>query len=319
MKSISKMAIPAIFISASIFLAASASATTIGVSMQSFDNNFQTLLRQGISAEAAKKDGVSVQLEDAQTDVSKQLSQVNNFIAAGVDAIIVTLADTSAASGITAAAKAANIPLVYLNLQPENIDKLPDNETYVGSNETDSGRLGAEAACKLLTARGKGSNAQVYILMGDLAHEATRERTAAVKQSLAAGPCSGVTIADEQPAAWQRTTAMDLTTNWITAGKPIDAIFANNDEMAIGAIQALKAVGRTSKDVVVGIDATPDALASMAAGDLAVTVFQNAHAQAAGAVDAALALAQHQTVDKKVMVPFELVTPENMAQYGGKN
>jgi inositol transport system substrate-binding protein len=320
MKSISKMAIPAILLTASIFLAGSASATTIGVSMQSFDNNFQTLLRQGITTEATKKGGVTVQLEDAQTDVSRQLSQVNNFIAAGVDAIIVTLADTSAAPGITAAAKAANIPLVYLNLQPDNIDKLPDNETYVGSYEPDSGRLGAEAACKLLTARGKGSDAQVYILMGDLAHEATRERTAAVKQSLASGPCKGVTIADEQPAAWQRTTAMDLTTNWITAGKPIDAIFANNDEMAIGAIQALKAVGKTSKDfIVVGIDATPDGLALMATGDLAVTVFQNARAQAAGAVDAALTLAQHKTVDKKVMVPFELVTPENMAQYSGKN
>ncbi|RUM23518.1 rhizopine-binding protein, partial [Rhizobium vallis] len=71
--------------------ASAASAETIGVSMQSFDNNFQTLLREGLSARATQVGGVSLQIEDAQTDVSKQLNQVNNFIAAGVDAIIVTL------------------------------------------------------------------------------------------------------------------------------------------------------------------------------------------------------------------------------------
>ena len=82
-------------------LAGQAGATTIGVSMQSFDDNFQTLLRNGLTRQADKLGGVSVQLEDSQRDVGKQLSQVNNFIASGVDAIIVTLADTSAAPAIT--------------------------------------------------------------------------------------------------------------------------------------------------------------------------------------------------------------------------
>ncbi|EJJ29873.1 ABC-type sugar transport system, periplasmic component [Rhizobium sp. CF142] len=149
--------------------ASAASAETIGVSMQSFDNNFQTLLREGLSARASHVGGVTLQIEDAQTDVSKQLNQVNNFIAAGVDAIIVTLADTSAAPGISAAAEKAGIPLVYLNLQPDNVDKLPQNQAYVGSKETDSGRLGAEAACEILKKNGKADDAQAYILMGDLA------------------------------------------------------------------------------------------------------------------------------------------------------
>ncbi|WP_037172498.1 substrate-binding domain-containing protein, partial [Rhizobium sp. Pop5] len=135
--------------------ASAASAETIGVSMQSFDNNFQTLLREGLSARASEVGGVNLQIEDAQTDVSKQLNQVNNFIAAGVDAIIVTLADTSAAPGISEAAQKAGIPLVYLNLQPDNIDRLPEKQAYVGSKETDSGRLGAEAACALLKKNGK--------------------------------------------------------------------------------------------------------------------------------------------------------------------
>ncbi len=300
--------------------ASAASAETIGVSMQSFDNNFQTLLREGLSTRASQVGGITLQIEDAQTDVSKQLNQVNNFIAAGVDAIIVTLADTSAAPGISAAAEKAGIPLVYLNLQPDNVDKLPKNQAYVGSKETDSGRLGAEAACEILKKNGKAGDAQAYILMGDLAHQASRDRTSSVKETLATGDCKGVTIADEQSAAWTRTNAMDLTTNWITAGRPIDAVFANNDEMAIGAIQALKAAGVSMDSVVVvGIDATQDALAAMTNGDLDVTVFQNAKGQSAGAMDAAVALARGHSVDKQVMVPFELVTPTNMAEYAHQN
>ncbi|OWV74364.1 rhizopine-binding protein [Rhizobium sp. R339] len=297
-----------------------ASAETIGVSMQSFDNNFQTLLREGLQAQASKLNGVSLQIEDAQTDVSRQRSQVDNFIASGVDAIIMTLADTSAATGISEAARKAGIPLVYLNLEPENIAHLPEKQAYVGSKETDSGKHGAEAACELLKKNGKANDAQAYILMGDLAHQASRDRTSSVKETLAAGDCKGVTIADEQTAAWTRTNAMDLTTNWITAGRPIDLIFANNDEMALGAIQALKASGVSMDDViVVGIDATQDALAAMAAGDLDVTVFQNAKQQAASAVDAAVALAKGNSVDKEVWVPFELVTPKNMVEYAKKN
>ncbi|RVO34301.1 sugar ABC transporter substrate-binding protein [Sinorhizobium meliloti] len=305
---------------ATALMAGTASAETIGVSMQSFDNNFQTLLREGLDARASKVSGVNLQIEDAQTDISKQRSQVDNFIASGVDAIIMTLADTSAAAGISEAASKAGIPLVYLNLEPENLDRLPEKQVYVGSKETDSGRLGAEAACELLKKIGKVSDAQAYILMGDLAHQASRDRTSSVKETLVQGDCKGVTIADEQSAAWTRTNAMDLTTNWVTAGRPIDVIFANNDETAIGAIQALKAAGMSMDDViVVGIDATQDALAAMAAGDLDVTVFQNAKGQSASAVDAAVALARGKSVDREVWVPFELVTPENMDQYSQKN
>ena len=112
--------------------------------------NFQTLLRNGLTRWAEKLGGVDVQLEDSQRDVGKQLSQVNNFIASGVDAIIVTLADTSVAPTITSAAQAAGIPQVYLNLEPGNVAALPDDEAYVGSKETEAGTLGAAEACKLL-------------------------------------------------------------------------------------------------------------------------------------------------------------------------
>lgn len=95
-------------------------------------------------------------------------------------------------------------------------------------------------------------------------------------------------------------------TNWLSAGVQFDAVISNNDEMAIGAIQSLKAAGRSMDSVIIaGIDATQDALAAMAAGDLDVSVFQNAAGQGKGALDAALKLAKGDAVDKKVFVPFE--------------
>ncbi len=109
-------------------------------------------------------------------------------------------------------------------------------------------------------------------------------------------------------------------TNWLSAGVKFDAVVSNNDEMAIGAIQALKAAGIDMKDVIVaGVDATADALAALQAGDLDVTVFQNAAGQGKGALDTALALAKGETVETKVFVPFELVTPANVADYVNRN
>ena len=106
----------------------------------------------------------------------------------------------------------------------------------------------------------------------------------------------------------------------LSAGTQFDAVVSNNDEMAIGAIQAMKAAGMDMADVIVGgVDATQDALAAMQAGDLDVTVFQDAAGQGKGAVDAALALARGEAVEQKVYIPFQLVTPENIDQFLSKN
>jgi ribose transport system substrate-binding protein/inositol transport system substrate-binding protein len=145
-------------------------------------------------------------------------------------------------------------------------------------------------------------------------------RTQDIKDVIATPECSFITIVEEQTANWSRTQGTDLMTNWLSAGVEFDAVIANNDEMAIGAIQALKAAGRAMDTVVVGgVDATADALAAMAAGDMDVTVFQNAAGQGQGAVNAALKLARGEAVEKKVYVPFELVTPANLADYQAKN
>lgn len=301
-------------------LATTAMAENIGVSMALFDDNFLTVLRNGMIEMADGMEGVDIQVEDAQNDVAKQLDQINNFIASGVDAVIVNPVDTSATMAMTAAAEAAGVPLVFVNRQPINVDTLPDNQAFVASNEIESGTLEAFEICKNLRAAGKGGGAKAYLMMGELSNQAAVQRTKDVHDILATDMCSFITLIDEQTANWSRDKAQDLMTNWLSSGEPFDALFANNDEMAIGAIQAMKAAGIDMASVEVGgVDATADALASMAGGDLDVTVFQNAAGQGAGALDAALRLARGEDVDQKVFIPFELVTPQNLANYTSKN
>ncbi len=297
----------------------SAMADGIGVSMALFDDNFLTVLRNGMDAKG-KELGVSLQIEDAKNDVAKQLDQINNFIASGVSAIIVNPVDTSATQAMTDAAAAANIPLVFVNRQPINVDTLPDNQAFVASNEVDSGTLETIEVCHQLKAAGK-DKASVYVMMGELSNQAAVQRTADIHDVMAAGKCEvELTIIDEQTANWSRDQAQSLMTNWLSSGTPFDGVIANNDEMAIGAIQALKAAGVDMATVVIGgVDATQDALAAMQAGDQDVTVFQDAAGQGAGALEAAIKLSKGEAVEQKVYIPFQLVTAANVADFLTKN
>lgn len=302
-----------------VSVAGAAAAENVGVSMALFDDNFLTVLRNGIQ-KYADDNGIGVQIEDAQNDVAKQLDQINNFIASGVDAIIVNPVDTSATQAMTDAAAAAGVPLVYVNRQPVNLDTLPDNQAFVASNEVDSGTLETKEICRLLKDAGK-AEANAYIIMGELSNQAAVQRTQDIHDVIE-GPDCGVkiNILDKQTSNWRRDEAQNLMTNWLSTGTPFDAVIANNDESAIGAIQALKAANVDLTTVVVGgVDATQDALAAMQAGELDVTVFQNAAAQGSGALDAAVKLSKGEAVEQKVWVPFELVTPANIADYLAKN
>lgn len=300
-------------------MSSTAMAQNVGVSMALFDDNFLTVLRNGIQAHA-DSNGIGVQIEDAQNDVAKQLDQINNFIASGVDAIVVNPVDTSATQAMTDAAAAAGVPLVYVNRQPINLDTLPDNQAFVASNEVDSGTLETIEVCRLLKEKGK-DNASVYVMMGELSNQAAVQRTQDIHDVVAAGKCAvTLNIIDQQTANWSRDQAQSLMTNWLSTNTAFDGVIANNDEMAIGAIQAMKAAGLSMEDIIVGgVDATQDALVAMQAGDLDVTVFQNAAAQGSGALDAAVALSKGEAVDNAVWIPFELVTPANIGDYLSKN
>lgn len=300
-------------------LSSPALAENIGVSMAAFDDNFLTVLRNGMGDHAKELGNVALQIEDAQNDVGKQQNQVDNFIASGVDAIIVNPVDTDATAALSAAASAAGIPLVYVNRQPANIDSLPEKQAFVGSLEHDAGRIQGEEICKQLKAAGK-TEAKAVILLGELSNQASRERTQGFKDVIAGDDCKFITVAEEQTANWQRTQATDLVTNWMSAGTAFDAIASNNDEMAIGAIQALKSAKKDMASIVVGgVDATQDGLAALQSGDLDTTVFQDAKGQGAGALDTALKIAKGETVESKVYIRFQLVTKVNLGDFTSKN
>lgn len=281
----------------------------IGVSMSRAAHQFLVKVTDAMQAEAARVGDIQLQIEDAEGDVSKQLSQVQNFVAQGLDAIIVNAADTAAVQPITNAAVEAGIPLVYVNLGPEPGTELPEGVVVVVSDHVVSGRLQAEGLVKCMN--GKGN---VAIMLGELASNATDQRTAGNKEVFAKHPDIKVVL--EQTANYQRNQAIDLMTNWITTGEQIDAVAANNDEMAIGAIFAMEQAGVDPKPFCIGgIDATADALEQMRKGNLDVTVFQDAAAQGRGSIDAAIKLIKGEKVDQWVMIPYELVTPENMKNY----
>jgi len=280
----------------------------IGVSMAHFDDNWLTILRTAMADHAASYPEIDLQFADAQGDVGRQLSQIQNFAAQNAVAIIVNAADTSATPGMTKAARDAGVPLVYVNRKPAE-DTLPSGVVFVGSEDLHAGTLEMEELARLMNRRGN-----VAIMVGELASNGAQLRTKAVENVVAKYP--GMKIVEKQVGNFQRERGLDLMNNWLTAGIPIDAVAANNDEMAIGAIMAIRQAGiAPGKILVGGVDATPDALAELEKGTLAVTVFQDARGQGRGALDAAVKLSRGEKVDSFVWIPFELVTRENYKSF----
>jgi inositol transport system substrate-binding protein len=196
-------------------------AETIGVSMGLLGNNlFQTLIRDGMD-KYAKSNGVTLQVEDANGDVNRQLDQVRNFIASGVTAVIIDPADSSATVEMSKLAADAGIPLVYVNIEPGNIDKLPPRQAFVGSDEHDSGTMEAKEVCHLLN--GKGT---VSIMVGDLTTQAATQRTQDVYDVMNTDACKGIKVAEAQVANWSRIDGANLVMNWMSSGTNLDGIIA---------------------------------------------------------------------------------------------
>ncbi|AZO07924.1 sugar ABC transporter substrate-binding protein [Mesorhizobium sp. M3A.F.Ca.ET.080.04.2.1] len=294
--------------------ASSALAGNIAVSVAPA-GQFTTVMVETMQKRAAELNQ-PIQVEYIERDANKQQSQIQNFIADKVDALIVVPVETSASPPITKMAADAGIPLIYVNAGPSDLDQLGPKAAFVGSDEIQAGVLETEEICRILKERGKTKDAGILIMEGILAQEAAVKRTKAIHDVIAKPECNFMKVIDEQPANWDPVKAQDLMTNWITAGyKPV-AVIANNDEMAVGAINSMKAAGWDREDVVVGgIDANDEALHYMKNGDLDVTVFQDAVGQGAGAVDTAVKLAKGEKVKSPVWIPFELVTPANVDKY----
>ncbi|TWC13704.1 MULTISPECIES: sugar ABC transporter substrate-binding protein [unclassified Pseudomonas] len=281
----------------------------IGVSMSQFDDTWLTYLRESMDKKAkSMPDGVTLQFEDARSDVVKQLSQVESFISQKVDAIIVNPVDTAATARITKAAVAAGIPLVYVNRRPDEL-KLPAGVVTVASDDLEAGRMQMQYLADKM-----GGKGDIVILLGDLANNSTTNRTLGVEDVLKKYP--NIKIKERQTATWLRDKGMNVVGDWLTQGTDFQAVVANNDEMAIGAAMALKNVNKGKGQVLIaGVDGTPDGLEAIKKGDMTVSVFQDAKGQADGSIDTAVKMVKKQPVEQAVWVPYRLITPENVNQF----
>lgn len=315
-----KSLISATAIALSLSSVNAAYAETVGVSMASSGNTFLTVLKNRILEQAEEIGGIDISFVDAENNGDTQIAQLQAFIDADVDAVVLHVVNEDVGVKLSEMAAAAGVPAVFVNRPPKNVDALPETQGFVASAERDAGRLQAEFVCEALIDAGKTDNATAMILRGPDDHAGAIGRTAAVKEVLATEACSFISIVSEDIAGWKREKAADLVTAQLDAGVTLDAVFANNDGMALGALDAFQAAGVSMDDVVVGgVDATQGALMSMSAGDLDVTVFQNAAGQGENALLNALDLVAGKKTPSLTFVPFELVTLDNMGMYFGAN
>lgn len=194
---------------------------------------------------------------------------------------------------------------MYVNRYPE---ELPEEAFYVGSKERDAGVIQGQFLEGYLQ-----PGDQVAILMGKLDEEASPKRTEGVVEAI---ENLGGVVVDQQAGNWLRPEGMRITGDWITKyGSQLKAICANNDDMAIGAIQALEAANLLDQVMVLGIDATPDALNLLKEGKLSGTVFQDAVGQGKSAIDVALKAVNGETQEQETWIPFQAVTAETADEF----
>ncbi|WP_199425840.1 sugar ABC transporter substrate-binding protein [Thermaerobacillus caldiproteolyticus] len=277
----------------------------IGAALPDFDDKWLSYLQDGMKEYEKTQKDVEVIYVDAMNDASKQLSQVENFVQQKVDAIVLIPVDTVSAPEMVDKADQANIPIVVVNRIFDGVEKAT---AYVGSESIKSGLIQMEEVAKILN--GKGN---IAIMNGQMGHEAQIKRTEGNEQIIKKNP--GMKVVLEGTAEWDRAKGMSLMENWLQSGKKIDAVVANNDEMAIGAIMALEDAGKLDDVVVAGIDATPDALDYVKSGKLKVTVFQNAKGQGQVGLETAVKAAKGEKVEKFNWIPYELVTKDNVEEY----
>ena len=277
---------------------------TVGITYQNLQNEFIINIQDAVREKAKELDIELIEL-DSQGKAENQISQVENFIARGVDAIILNPFDKEGSAPAVDIAVREHKPIVVLNAIVSNLEKA---DAYVGSEDAEAGRIATNCIVKLLN--GKGN---IAIIHGPNGHSAEVQRTEGIKQVLKEYPETNVVA--EQTANWDRTQALNLMENWLASGRKIDAVIAQNDEMALGAYKAIEAAGKNKEILVIGIDAIQDALKAVIEGQLVGTVFQNAREQGGLAVELANKLIKGEVISHNHYIPFQLVTKENVDKF----
>jgi ribose transport system substrate-binding protein len=278
-------------------LLGSAMAQTIGLSVSTLNNPFFVTLRDGAQA-TANDLGLELLVTDAQDSVSAQISDIEDLVQRGIDVLIVNPTDSDAVVPAVMAAMQAGIPVIAVD-RGVNTEGLA---FFIASDNVAGGAAAGEFICELL-----GSTGSVVELEGIPGVSATRERGQGFN-TYVGDNCPDIEIVARQTANFNRAEGLTVMENILTAQPTIDAVFAHNDEMALGALQAIEAAGRDI--IVVGFDATDDAVAAVEACRMAATVAQLPYQLGAQAVEAAAGIvadgAPAQT--ESIAVALELVT-----------
>ncbi|HEU4382794.1 MAG TPA: D-ribose ABC transporter substrate-binding protein [Anaeromyxobacteraceae bacterium] len=273
---------------------------TVGLSVSTLNNPFFVTLRDGARG-AAQKAGLELVVLDAQDKVDKQVADVEDLIQKKVKVILVNPTDSSAVVPAIKKANAAGIPVI-------TVDRGANGGTvafHIASDNVAGGRLAGDYVCKMLHGRGK-----VVELEGIPGSSAARDRGKGFNDHLAAG-CTGVAVVARQTANFDRAQGLTVMENVLQAQKEIDAVFAHNDEMALGALQAIKASKRPIR--VVGFDATDDAVKSVNACEMKATVAQQPAEMGRLSVEKAAGVAKGGKVPEKtefIAVALRLVTSD---------
>jgi len=267
------------------------------------DTDVFTMSRKNAFIDAAKTDpNVSVSFADAGGDASKQLDQIDNFIAQKVNAIVIVPVDYQGIVPGVEKANKAGIPVIALG-----IESAGGKFTFVGSKNVDAGRMQGEFMAKQLP-----KNAQIVYLQGQPGLYHSKERLDGFTKALASR--TDVKVLANLPANYDRAEGMKVTEDWVQKFPKFDALIAANDQMALGALQALKTAGR--KGVMIsGIDGTTDALNAIKNGEMAQSIFQNAKGQAQGAFEVVKMAQKGQPLPKEKLIAFESITKENVGNY----
>ncbi|RUP64639.1 D-ribose-binding periplasmic protein precursor [Streptomyces sp. NP10] len=274
----------------------------VGMSLSTLNNPFFVQMKEGAQAEAEKA-GIDLTVTDAQNDASQQANQLQNFTSSGVSSIIVNPVDSDAVGPGVRSANKADIPVIAAD---RGVNKA-DTATLVASDNVAGGKLAADALADKLG--GKGS---IVILQGTAGTSASRERGAGFAEGLKAYP--DVKVVAKQPADFDRTKGLDVMTNLIQSHPGVTGVFAENDEMALGAVKALGSKAGKSVSVV-GFDGTPDGLKAVEAGTLYASVAQQPAELGKIAVQNAVKAAKGEKVASTVKVPVKVVTRENVADF----
>lgn len=277
---------------------------TIALVVKTLNNPFFIEMQRG-AEEAAKKAGVTlvVQAAEREVDVERQMQIVENLIQRKVSALCIAPSGSREIVPVIVKANRAGIPVLVVDTRVDEKALAAAGgkiATFIGSDNLDGGRLAGQFTVEKLGGRGN-----VAILEGIPGHETGDARLRGFKEAVAKAP--GIRIVASQPANWERDQGFNVCQNILQANPDVNALFACNDLMALGAAEAIAAAGKTGKIVVVGFDAQPEARTAIQKGTMAATVAQFPARMGAAAVEHAAKLLRGEKIEAFTPVAIELV------------